>query len=434
MSAARRLARSRGARRRGVARRCAALGALAAGALLLAGCGLGAGKAPSAVHLLVTRDFGASVVRSFSAPHVSGQVTVMSLLMRNAQVSTRYGGGFVQSIDGLAGGQQHGQPVDWFYYVNGIEASKGAASTNVDPGDAIWWDRHDWSQTEDVPAVVGSFPQPFLNGIGGKRLPVRVECSEAEGAACRTVTQRLRAAGVPAAVSALGGAAGAAETLRVAVAPWRAIAGEEGPHELAQGPGTSGVYARFAASGTTLELLNEGGATTQTLRCRRRPDRSDARSRRSSRVGRDGHRRSGRRARRASVRRRDAAMLALPSPSARPGRSRCRGRGAEAMIGSLLFYRRLASPLHATRAAVGALWALSLLAATLILYQPLVLLTLLLAVLAAARGAGVGRELAALAAPGGVRRAADRAGQRARQPRGADRVRAARRPRSVRAG
>jgi energy-coupling factor transport system permease protein len=63
------------------------------------------------------------------------------------------------------------------------------------------------------------------------------------------------------------------------------------------------------------------------------------------------------------------------------------------MIGSLLFYRRLASPLHATRAGVGALWALSLLAGTLILYQPLVLLTLLLAVLAAARGAGVGREL-----------------------------------------
>jgi hypothetical protein len=265
MNAARRLGRWGGARERAVARRGAALGALAAGALLLAGCGLGAGKAPSAVHLLITRDFGASVVRSYSAPHVSGQVTVMGLLMRNAQVSTRYGGGFVQSIDGLAGGQQHGQPVDWFYYVNGIEASKGAASTNVNPGDAIWWDHHDWSQTEDVPAVVGSFPQPFLNGIGGKRLPVRVECSEAEGAACRTVTQRLRAAGVPAAVSALGGAAGAAETLRVAVAPWRAIADEEGPHELAQGPSTSGVYARFGASGTTLELLNEGGLATQTL-------------------------------------------------------------------------------------------------------------------------------------------------------------------------
>jgi Domain of unknown function (DUF4430) len=240
-----------------------ALALLASSALLLGGCGIGAGNAPSAVHLLVTRDFGASVVRTWSAPNVSGQETVMSLLMRNAHVSTRYGGGFVQSIDGLAGGQQSGAPIDWFYYVNGIEASKGAASTNVNPGDAIWWDRHDWSQTEDVPAVVGSFPQPFLNGIGGKRLPVRVECSDAEGAACHTVTSRLRAAGVPAAVAALGGAAGAAETLRVAVAPWRAIAGEEGPHELSQGPRVSGVYARFGANGKTLALLDEGGVAKQ---------------------------------------------------------------------------------------------------------------------------------------------------------------------------
>jgi energy-coupling factor transport system permease protein len=63
------------------------------------------------------------------------------------------------------------------------------------------------------------------------------------------------------------------------------------------------------------------------------------------------------------------------------------------MIGSLLFYRRLASPLHAARAGVGALWAIALIAAALILYQPLVLLVLLVAVLAAGVGAGVGRRL-----------------------------------------
>ena len=39
-----------------------------------------------------------------------------------------------------------------------------------------------------MPAVVGSFPEPFLNGIGGKRLPVRVECTDVAGSACRTVT------------------------------------------------------------------------------------------------------------------------------------------------------------------------------------------------------------------------------------------------------
>jgi uncharacterized protein DUF4430 len=243
----------------------ALLTALALLAALASGCGLGAGKAPSAVGLVVTREFGATVVRGDSAPKLSGQETVMSLLTRNAKVTTRYSGGFVQSIDGVSGGEESGRPVDWFYYVNGIEASKGAASTDVHAGDHIWWDRHDWSQTDDVPAVVGSFPQPFLNGIGGKRLPVRVECADAGGAACNTVTKRLRAQGVPAAVSALGSGAGATATLRVAVGPWRRISGEFAIRELDRGPRASGVYARFAPSGATLMLLDEQGRAVQTL-------------------------------------------------------------------------------------------------------------------------------------------------------------------------
>jgi energy-coupling factor transport system permease protein len=54
----------------------------------------------------------------------------------------------------------------------------------------------------------------------------------------------------------------------------------------------------------------------------------------------------------------------------------------------------LPSPLHATRAGVGALWAAALSLATLLLDQPLVLLTLLAGVLCAGAGAGVGRLLA----------------------------------------
>jgi energy-coupling factor transport system permease protein len=63
------------------------------------------------------------------------------------------------------------------------------------------------------------------------------------------------------------------------------------------------------------------------------------------------------------------------------------------VIGSSLFYRRLSSPLHATRAGVGAVWSLSLIGAAVILYHPLALLALALGVLAAARGAGVGAAL-----------------------------------------
>ncbi len=189
----------------------------------------------------------------------------MSLLTRNANVSTRFGGGFVQSIDGLAGGQQGGAPVDWFYYVNGIEAPAGAASTNVHPGDRIWWDRHDWSQTDDVRAVVGSFPEPFLNGIDGKRLPVRVECAAVSGAACRTVVARLRAAGVREGVAAIGSGAAEPQTLRVAVAPWSQVSGNPGVQQIEHGPSASGVYARFSADGKTLALLDQSGKRTSEL-------------------------------------------------------------------------------------------------------------------------------------------------------------------------
>jgi Domain of unknown function (DUF4430) len=232
--------------------------------LALAGCALGAGRAPTAVSLRVTRDFGAHALASFKAPRVRGRETVMSLLMRNARVATRYGGGFVQSIDGLAGGGEHGDPVDWFYYVNGVQAAKGAADTDVHPGDRIWWDRHDWSQTDSVPAVVGSFPEPFLNGLDGKRLPVRVECSNVSGPPCRTVAARLRARGVPAALAAIG-PADEPQTLRVAIGPWRAVRGVPGAQAIERGPRQSGVYARFSAGGRTLSALSERGATMRTL-------------------------------------------------------------------------------------------------------------------------------------------------------------------------
>jgi len=135
----------------------------------------------------------------------------------------------------------------------------------VHPGDHVWWDLHDWSQAADVPAVVGSFPEPFLNGIEGERLPVRVECAAASGKACRTVTSRLRVSGVPAAVAAIG-SGGAPQTLRVMVGPWAYLAGDLEAQSIARGPRASGVYARFSANGGALTLLDQDGRPVQTLR------------------------------------------------------------------------------------------------------------------------------------------------------------------------
>jgi Domain of unknown function (DUF4430) len=238
----------------------AALAALAA--LTLAGCGLGGG--PTAVQLLVTREFGARVLDSAGARSASAGETVMNLLTRHNSVATGSNGRIVQGIDGLSGGQEDGQPENWFYYVNGVEAPRGAARTLVHPGDHVWWDLHDWSQAEAIPAVVGSFPEPFLNGIEGKRLPVRIECSSASGYACGKVTASLRAYGVPAAIAAIGSGA-APETLRVLVGPWTSVAGELAGQDIARGPRYSGVYARFSTNGQALTLLDEQGRPAQTL-------------------------------------------------------------------------------------------------------------------------------------------------------------------------
>ena len=74
----------------------------------------------------------------------------------------------------------------------------------------------------DVPAVVGSFPEPFLHGTGGKRLPVRVECSPADAPGCKQVSDLLGKAGV---IAARGGLAASftKETLRILVGLWPAI-------------------------------------------------------------------------------------------------------------------------------------------------------------------------------------------------------------------
>ena len=154
-------------------------------------CGIGAGATPTGAALLVTQGFGVQTLLQSPAPKVSGADTVMRLLERNARVTTRYGGGFVESIDGRSGGTQNGQPDDWFLYVNGVQSGKGAAATKVHDGDHIWWDRHVWAGTENIPAVVGSFPEPFLDGYGGQRYPVHAAEHE-------SLHQRLRRARRPA--------------------------------------------------------------------------------------------------------------------------------------------------------------------------------------------------------------------------------------------
>jgi len=229
-------------------------------AVALSGCGLGAGKPPSHVSLTVSEDFGARPLVQTEQPHRGGSDTVMRLLQRNARVDTRYGGGFVQSIDGRAGSAG----TDWFYYVNGVEAPRGAASTKVHDGDHVWWDRHRWRATMRVPAVVGAYPEPFVHGVDGKRLPVRIECAQPRGADCRAISDALIKLGLIPGKSALG--AGATEAaVRVLIGPWPALRVDRAAVQLERGPRASGVYARIAPDGASITALDARGGVAQRL-------------------------------------------------------------------------------------------------------------------------------------------------------------------------
>jgi hypothetical protein len=185
-------------------------------------------------------------------------------LQRSFDVETRFGGGFVQQINGVAGGQRAGRPVDWFYYVNGVLAREGASSTEVRPGDRVWWDRHDWSVTNTIPAVVGSFPEPFVSGLDGERLSTRIECDRAVDAACDAVQKKLIDLGLPVGKS-VAGTEGGAENLRVVVGLWPRIREDRALQQIERGPRVSGVYARVARDGRTIQALDPRGRTVRRL-------------------------------------------------------------------------------------------------------------------------------------------------------------------------
>jgi hypothetical protein len=229
-------------------------------ALATAGCGLGPGGGVGAVELRVTRDYGAVTMVDRRVGDATEADTVMRVLERNADISTRYGGGFVQSIEGLEAQESVDRSLDWFFYVDGVEATVGAADYQLHGRESVWWDYRDWGAAMRVPAVVGSWPQPFLDGYDGKRHAVAVECLGG-GEACATVRGRLEAAGASVVAGSPDGA------IRVLVGPWARVRRDPAAAQIEDGPQASGVFAGFRAKGNrySLQGLGEDGQPSGTF-------------------------------------------------------------------------------------------------------------------------------------------------------------------------
>ena len=241
-------------------RRPAVAIALLAATLAVAGCGVGPGAGVGEASLTVTRDFGAKPLQSPEREEASESDTAMRQLERNAEISTRYGGRFVQAIDGVSAATRASGRYDWFFFVDGVESPVGAADYALHGGDSVWWDYRNWSAAEGVPAVVGSWPQPFRDGYEGKRHPVAVECLGG-GGACGEVRARLEAAGV----SPTKGSPG--DAIRVLVGPWATVRRDPAAARIEEGPQASGVFAEFTSAGGdyALQGLDEGGGEARAF-------------------------------------------------------------------------------------------------------------------------------------------------------------------------
>jgi hypothetical protein len=223
-------------------------------ALATAGCGLGPGSGVKDAELTVTRDYGTVPVLHRQLGDLTESDTVMRALERNADITTSYGGDFVQSIEGFEGESRSGERFDWLFYVNGVESTVGAGAYDLHGGEAIWWDYRDWSAALRVPAVVGSWPQPFLGGYDGKQRAVAVECLDG-GSACGEVEERLREEGVEVSAHPPSGA------VRVLVGPWARVRSDPAAAQIERGPQTSGVFAEFHRDAGAYRLggLDEAG-------------------------------------------------------------------------------------------------------------------------------------------------------------------------------
>ena len=125
---------------------------------------------------------------------VPAGLTALQALDREADVSTRYGGRFVQSVAGIAGNA--GRRRDWFYFVNGIDGDRSAADYELRDGDIAWWDYRSWEAQLRVPVVVGAFPEPFLHGYAGRTRPAVVRYEPGLRAGATAIARLLRARSV----------------------------------------------------------------------------------------------------------------------------------------------------------------------------------------------------------------------------------------------
>ena len=118
------------------------------------------------VTVTVTKDFGKELLLEKTITVASG-ISALEVSKKIAEIETKYGGGFVSSINNVSSSYPKTR-YDWFFYVNGFLSKTGASSYIMMDGDSIVWDYHRWDVSQFQSAILGSYPKYLTNGYSGK--------------------------------------------------------------------------------------------------------------------------------------------------------------------------------------------------------------------------------------------------------------------------
>ncbi|WP_058485479.1 DUF4430 domain-containing protein [Defluviitalea phaphyphila] len=134
--------------------------------LILVSCGqIKDEKSSGKVNFIISKNFGNQIIDNKFLEYKENY-TVIDYLEENFEIETAYGGGFVNSINGIESGftnKTNKEQLDWFYYVNGNLANIGANEYVLSSEDVVIWDYHSWGNDNYVSNIIGAYPINFIN-------------------------------------------------------------------------------------------------------------------------------------------------------------------------------------------------------------------------------------------------------------------------------
>ncbi|MCT4507361.1 MAG: DUF4430 domain-containing protein [Tepidibacter sp.] len=146
----------------------------------LIGCGGTSISQNEKVNLIVSKNFANEQIYNEQLDFVK-DTSVMEIMEEHLEIEKAYGGGFVNSINGLKSGftdSKDKKKLDWFYYINGNLAQVGSDDYYLSSGDTIIWDYHDWSSENYISSIIGAYPNNFTKGVEGSVLKLEIRYSE----------------------------------------------------------------------------------------------------------------------------------------------------------------------------------------------------------------------------------------------------------------